>query len=86
MSTIKTATIERHCTNHTAINILRDRGVISDLEAEAMHARARRQDDKAYARIYHTSAANLYESVLAEAGAPDLVIEAARAATTEPVR
>ncbi len=86
MTAPKTSTIERYCDNHLAIKILHDRGIVTDLEADAMHARSRRKSDESYARIYSTSAARLFADVLAGAGAPDDVIAAAVSATTEPVR
>lgn len=77
MTAPKVSTIERHCDSHLAIKILHDRGIVTDLEAEAMHARARRETDKRYARIYDTSMANLCVDVLEEIDAPEHVIRAA---------
>lgn len=86
MTAPKVDTIRRYCDNGLAVEILRERGIITDLEAEAMHARDRRQRDVAYAGIYSTSAQRLVREVLEEISAPEAAIEAATAAITEPIR
>jgi len=83
MSVPKHSTIVRYCDNGTAITILRDRGIITGMEAEALYARERRASEQAYAGIYSTALARLVENVLAEARVPEHVIEAATAAIGE---
>lgn len=46
------STIMRHCDNGTAVQILRERGIITAAEAEDLFDRIRAERDAAYERIY----------------------------------
>lgn len=52
MGAPKVDTIRRYCDNHLAIEILTERGLLSERAARALHRRARAVDDAAYADIY----------------------------------
>ena len=53
MAVPKHDTIVKYCDNNTAVQILRDRGMITEEEATTINARIRESADIFYGRIYN---------------------------------